>query len=49
MCQEKSTYLITPLQGWVTDVLHGILNGVTCEETLHAGYRSQLNLMTQKV
>jgi hypothetical protein len=36
MRQEKSTYLITSLQGRATDVLHGILKSATYEETLQA-------------
>jgi hypothetical protein len=35
-CQEKSTYLIIALQGRATEVLHGVLKGVTYEETLEA-------------
>jgi hypothetical protein len=34
--QEKSTYLITALQGQNTNVLHGVLKGATYEETLVA-------------
>jgi hypothetical protein len=59
--QEKSTYLITALQGRATDVLHGVLKGATCEEILvalenrfgdqylAAAYRSQLKTRTQGV
>jgi hypothetical protein len=36
MRQEKSTYLITALQVWATDVLHGIPKSATYEETLEA-------------
>jgi hypothetical protein len=36
MRQEKSTYLITILQGWATDILCGVPIGVTYEETLDA-------------
>jgi hypothetical protein len=32
--QEKSTYLITALQGRATDVLHGVPKGATFEKTL---------------
>jgi hypothetical protein len=34
MCPKKSTYLITALQGQVTDLLHGVRKGATYEETL---------------
>jgi hypothetical protein len=61
MRQEKSTYLITALQGRATDVLHGVQKGATCEETFEAmedrfggqhiasEYRSQLKKRTQGV
>jgi hypothetical protein len=32
--QEKSTYLITTLQGRATDMLHGVPEGATYEKTL---------------
>jgi hypothetical protein len=35
-CLEKSTYLVTILQGHATNVLHGVPKGVTPEETLEA-------------
>jgi hypothetical protein len=59
--QEKSTYIITALQGRATDVIHGVPKGATYEETLEAledhfedhhqaaGYRSQLKTRTQGV
>jgi hypothetical protein len=58
--QEKSTYLITSLQSWATDVLHGIPKSATYEETLQAleerfgdqhfaaTFCSQLKTRTQK-
>jgi hypothetical protein len=58
--QEKSTYLITSLQGQATDVLHGIPKSATYEETpqaleerfgdqhFAATFRSQLKTRTQK-
>jgi hypothetical protein len=61
MCLEKSTYLITALQGRATDVLHGVRKGATYEQTLEAqkgrfgdqhlaaAYRSQLKTWTQGV
>jgi hypothetical protein len=56
-CQEKSTYLISTLQGWVTDMLQGVLKGVTLEaledcfgdQHLAPAYRSQLKTRTQGV
>jgi hypothetical protein len=33
-CLEKSTYLITALQGRATDVLHGVPKGATYEKSL---------------
>jgi hypothetical protein len=36
ICQEKSTYLITFLQGRATNVLHGVPNGATYEKSLEA-------------
>jgi hypothetical protein len=36
MQQEKSTYLITTLQGRATDVLHGVPKEATYEKTLEA-------------
>jgi hypothetical protein len=57
--QEKSTYLITALQGRVADVLHGIPTSATYEETLRAfedrfgdqhfaaAHRSQLKTRTK--
>jgi hypothetical protein len=60
MSHEKSTYLITALQGWATDVLHGIPKGASYEETLQAmedrfgdqhfaaACRSQLEVRTQR-
>jgi hypothetical protein len=56
---EKSTYLITTLQGQATDMLHRVPKGVTYEETLEtledrfrdqhlaAAYHSQLKRRTQ--
>jgi hypothetical protein len=53
--------LITALQGWATDVLHGLPKGATYEETLEAledrfgdqhlapAYRNQLKTRTQRV
>jgi hypothetical protein len=32
-CQNKSTYLITALQGWATDMLHGVPKSTAYEET----------------
>jgi type VI protein secretion system component Hcp len=61
MCQEKSTYLITALQGRDTDVLHGVPKGATYEGTfkaledrfgdqhLTAAYCNQLKSRTQTV
>jgi hypothetical protein len=58
--KEKSTYLITALEGRATDMLHGIPKGATYEEILQAledcfgdehfaaAYRSQLKVRTQK-
>jgi hypothetical protein len=58
--KEKSTYLITALEGRATDVLHGIPKFATNEEILQAledsfgeelfasKYRSQLKVRTQK-
>jgi hypothetical protein len=58
---EKSTYLITALQGHATDMVHSVMKGATYEETLEAledcfrdqnlaaAYRSQLNMRTQGV
>jgi hypothetical protein len=53
--KEKSTFLITALEGRATDVLHGISKGTTYEEILQAledlfaaVYRSQLKVRTQK-
>jgi hypothetical protein len=58
--KEKSTYLITALEGRATDALHGISKGATYEEILQAledcfgeelfaaAYRSQLKVRTQK-
>jgi hypothetical protein len=34
--QEISTYLITALQGWDTDLLHGILKDAAYEKTLRS-------------
>jgi hypothetical protein len=36
MCMEKSTYLITTLQGEATNVLRGVPNVTIYEETLEA-------------
>jgi hypothetical protein len=36
MHREKSTYFITTLQCWATNVLHGVLKVMTSEETLEA-------------
>jgi hypothetical protein len=56
-CLKKSTYL----QGRATNMLHGVLKGITCEETLKAledcfrdqhlatAYRSHLKARTQGV
>jgi hypothetical protein len=58
---EKSTYLVTALQGRATDVLHGVPKGTIYDETLEAledrfeekdlavAYRSQLKTRTQAV
>jgi hypothetical protein len=35
-CQEKSTYIITALQGRTTDLLHEVPKGATYEDTLGA-------------
>jgi hypothetical protein len=59
--QEKSTNLITVLEGWSSDVLHGVLKGATYEETLEdledrfgdhnftSGFRRQLKTRSQGV
>jgi hypothetical protein len=56
---KKSTYVITALQGHATDVLHGVPNKATYEETfeapedgfgeqqLSAAYRTQLKSRTK--
>jgi hypothetical protein len=60
MPQEKSTYLITALQVWATDLLHGAPKGAIYEETLEAledyfgdhlatAYCSQLKIRTQGI
>jgi hypothetical protein len=61
MCQEKSTYLITALQGQANDMLNGVLKGATYKQTFEAledrigdqhfaaAYHSQLKIRTQKV
>jgi hypothetical protein len=58
--QEKSTYLITALQGRATNVLHAVPKGATYEEILEiledrlenqhlvTTYRSQPNSRTQR-